>query len=78
MLREDINKGAMTSFEEFLDKISLMKTENKLSAGVHSKLGSTSRYRFFAIHLLITSIYQKFKTELEMEQHHKLEEGQTK
>jgi uncharacterized protein YecE (DUF72 family) len=30
--RMDVNKGAMTSFEEFLDKISPLKTTNKLGA----------------------------------------------
>ena len=30
--RMDINKGAMTAFEEFLDKISPLKTANKLGA----------------------------------------------
>ena len=30
--RLDIKKGAMTSFEEFLDKISPLKTANKLGA----------------------------------------------
>ena len=30
--RMDVRKGAMTSFEEFLDKISPLKTANKLGA----------------------------------------------